>query len=665
MSIETERLEINKSDLKIAAPAELEWFFDLARRGASPQQMALQGWSAGKPFSFRALARFIAWLCDKRIVANKSAYEFAEALRPSFAWRRSIVSEPLLETIILRWGPGRRRPVVAICLALPLIFFGLLGALALIYLFAESYHFARAGKLIPYGQLGEVGNLWPVLGLGLFFSMAGRSVAGASKFVLTRLASGEAKSLRFVLDLSSARLESTEASLTQRKSGAEAFCSFATMASPFLPALLVVPLSADPRVAVAASLFGAAAALIELSPFVRGPFTDALRYLYNWRLDQSATSDQNGDPESWVATLHVGCNALWTITATAFFAWPAADLFFYARRWMHFSTLSHKASAVALAGFFILLAAAFLDDLLNAVTYGQDSDRLGVRRMWRMRSRSSTDRAFAEAGDFKSRAALESAPLLRQLSPIAREQLIQRSTLVSYARGDLICRQGEAKRDLFVLLSGRASIERCKSGGRRQRVMILQAGSIFGETGFFLAKPRTADVRALDACVALEIRRGEDAGELDPERSTELRDRIWFLQALASSSFLKDLPGEAHDALASLGHPRSFASGEVVVREGESGEDCYFIIQGRARTVKAGSTIGTMGPGDAFGEIALLRLQQTRSATVIADTVLQTMELKGARLWELLSSNLLLAIEIERLAHRRLTKDEARNSVVS
>ena len=306
-----------------------------------------------------------------------------------------------------------------------------------------------------------------------------------------------------------------------------------------------------------------------------------------------------------------------------------------------------------------MAAASFIDDVFNAASYGADSDRLGVRKLWRMRSRRARDRALAVVADFKSRAALESAPLLRQLPAQARQQLLKRSSLVAFDRGEMICRQGENKRELYVLLSGRAAVRKRKSGGRRQTVMIFEAGSIFGETGFFLARPRMADVSALEPCVALEVRHDDGVAELDPQRSVEIRDRIWFLQALASSSFLRDLPGEAHDALGALGTSRSFAAGTAIVREGESGDECYFIVQGEASAHQGGAVISKMGAGDAFGEIALLRLQPTRSATVMADTDVLAMELKGARLWELMSSNLLLAIEIERLGLRRLQRDRA------
>ncbi len=69
-----------------------------------------------------------------------------------------------------------------------------------------------------------------------------------------------------------------------------------------------------------------------------------------------------------------------------------------------------------------------------------------------------------------------------------------------------------------------------------------------------------------------------------------------------------------------------FAPGEVIVREGEPGHTAFMIVSGRvraSRTLGNGEheTLAEMGPGDVFGEMALL-LDEPRAATVEAiDTV--------------------------------------------
>jgi serine/threonine-protein kinase len=66
---------------------------------------------------------------------------------------------------------------------------------------------------------------------------------------------------------------------------------------------------------------------------------------------------------------------------------------------------------------------------------------------------------------------------------------------------------------------------------------------------------------------------------------------------------------------------KTFAAGEVIVREGDQGEEAYMIVAGRCRAYRTvdgrEETLATMEPGDAFGEMALI-LYEPRAASVVA-----------------------------------------------
>lgn len=67
-------------------------------------------------------------------------------------------------------------------------------------------------------------------------------------------------------------------------------------------------------------------------------------------------------------------------------------------------------------------------------------------------------------------------------------------------------------------------------------------------------------------------------------------------------------------------------AGRVLVEEGKPGHEFYVILDGQA-TVKRGSRkIATLGPGQFFGELALLD-RGLRTATVVADTDLELLVL--------------------------------------
>jgi len=64
---------------------------------------------------------------------------------------------------------------------------------------------------------------------------------------------------------------------------------------------------------------------------------------------------------------------------------------------------------------------------------------------------------------------------------------------------------------------------------------------------------------------------------------------------------------------------RSLEPGETIAVEGETGVGFFVIESGTARVTVGGEERRTLGPGDYFGEIALIS-RAPRSATVTADT---------------------------------------------
>jgi Cyclic nucleotide-binding domain/Major Facilitator Superfamily len=102
--------------------------------------------------------------------------------------------------------------------------------------------------------------------------------------------------------------------------------------------------------------------------------------------------------------------------------------------------------------------------------------------------------------------------------------------------------------------------------------------------------------------------------------------------------------------------PHEFPAGAVAVREGEVGELFHVIVGGSAAVSVRGKPRPPLGPGDCFGEIAVLR-GIPRTATVVADQPLRTLALDREAFLVAITGNSLSSAAAEALVTERLTAD--------
>src|SRR5919202_6525682 len=83
-------------------------------------------------------------------------------------------------------------------------------------------------------------------------------------------------------------------------------------------------------------------------------------------------------------------------------------------------------------------------------------------------------------------------------------------------------------------------------------------------------------------------------------------------------------------AIAAAADEITVRQGRDLVREGEHGRELYVVVDGSVRVTRNGRKVATMGPGDFFGELALIS-GAPRSATVTAETETPVMVLDPRR----------------------------------
>ncbi|MCC6215030.1 MAG: cyclic nucleotide-binding domain-containing protein [Polyangiaceae bacterium] len=112
----------------------------------------------------------------------------------------------------------------------------------------------------------------------------------------------------------------------------------------------------------------------------------------------------------------------------------------------------------------------------------------------------------------------------------------------------------------------------------------------------------------------------------------------------------------------------AYADGEAIVREGELGEALYIVLTGQVAVAAGGTQLKTLGEGEHFGEMALIR-SQPRSATVSASGVCEVMVIRRSDFFEILRKEHQLAVKLlwqftgvlaDRLAETNRVLDQAR-----
>lgn len=91
-----------------------------------------------------------------------------------------------------------------------------------------------------------------------------------------------------------------------------------------------------------------------------------------------------------------------------------------------------------------------------------------------------------------------------------------------------------------------------------------------------------------------------------------------------------DLNGGELQQIANSMKQRTFSAGQEIAVEGQSGVGFFVIEDGQAIVTVHGDEVRRLGPGDYFGEVALIT-QGARTATVTADTDLKTY---GMTFWD-------------------------------
>merc|ERR1712158_167534 len=182
--------------------------------------------------------------------------------------------------------------------------------------------------------------------------------------------------------------------------------------------------------------------------------------------------------------------------------------------------------------------------------------------------------------------------------------------------GEVIIQQGDEGDNFYIIDTG--EVEVYVNG---EKVLTIGEGASFGELALIYGTPRAATVKASTSSDVKLWGIDRDSYRRILMGST-IRKRKMYEEFLSKVSILENLDKWERLTVADSLEAVSFEDEEVVVKQGEAGNDFFIIVEGTAIVTQFRNDesdepveVGRLGPSDYFGEIALL-LDRPRAATV-------------------------------------------------
>lgn len=266
-------------------------------------------------------------------------------------------------------------------------------------------------------------------------------------------------------------------------------------------------------------------------------------------------------------------------------------------------------------------------------------------------------------------AGLDFGPFLG-LSEAGRARLAAAAEPVHFAAGETLFREDEEAGHAFALLDGRV---RLFADGGRTTIAILAAPALVGEMAVLERRRRVATavadrpVRALrfPAAALLEAARHEPGFEKELAAHAEARAQRTFLRR---QSPFADLPSEPLEALQARMRPMRFDPGDVLMRQGDRGDDVYLVRSGELDVIRTEEgrerTVASLGTGAIVGEVAALT-GSPRTATVRARTPIEAFMLAGEDVRPVVRRHRAVLERLEAAMRSRHAPRRAREAAIS
>ena len=128
---------------------------------------------------------------------------------------------------------------------------------------------------------------------------------------------------------------------------------------------------------------------------------------------------------------------------------------------------------------------------------------------------------------------------------------------------------------------------------------------------------------------------------------------------LKTVDLFQDIPGELLSQISQISRTKNYEQGEVIFKEGDSGDSMFIVINGEVSIKKKEKIIAKLEKGASLGEMALLD-NETRSADAVADKDSVLLKINQDVFYELMEGNADIMKQIVRLLTSRIRDANSR-----
>lgn len=249
--------------------------------------------------------------------------------------------------------------------------------------------------------------------------------------------------------------------------------------------------------------------------------------------------------------------------------------------------------------------------------------------------------------------------LFAHLAESQLRELADKVKLETFHAGERIFQQNDSGDRFYSIRKGQVEILRKDETSFTRSLAVLGAGDSFGEIALLEGSPRTASIRSISQTECYSLSREGFQGfiaHLGLE-GAEITEFLRLSQFLRGIKLFRNLGPDETVRILQRAEKRKVAAGDVIIHEGDDGNDFFLIRQGEFSVTVNTQEVARLKAGEYFGEVALL-MNTKRTARVSSVREGELLMLSRAYFYDTVASNFQLGLGLEAVTRERRAQSQ-------